>query len=127
MIDLAKIRAMYEAATPGPEYGVLILDALVLFSQHPMVMPEARDAAKIPANTYFAVNARTLLPELCDEIERLRKENARLEAATETIDELINENAELEIANDVLRGHIHELKHGLKGKPASEALEFLDE
>lgn len=76
MIDIPKIRAMCEAATPGPWWRFQGAKCTVRspdFEGKRMIAIEIKEV-----NADFIAESRTLIPELCDEIERLQREVALL-------------------------------------------------
>jgi hypothetical protein len=102
--DLARLREVCEAATPGPwiddhapwmglQFGVILKDGRVIAS----CTETTDDADKF--NAAFIAAAREWLPKLLGEVERLRKlaeKRGQLEAiADEARDKLFAENAAL--------------------------------
>lgn len=67
-IDLAKAKAICEAATPGPWTNTLD-DVRAYYPHHDHRMAKA----STEANAHFIAFARTALPQAIEEIERLRK------------------------------------------------------
>ena len=88
---LAEIKARVEAATPGPWFVNMTKvwawkGALRGVDDRKMFLTEAS-----PANAYFIANARTAIPELIAEVERLREHVASLEHAYKDSRERIRE------------------------------------
>ena len=119
MVDLTKIRAMCDVTTPGPweagtreypsydgnrDFGFSIMD------QGDDVL-RLHDEKKMASNATFIAESRTLIPELCDEIERLRTANTRLQ---QDFDDQHGELISAQMANDVLHARIFELEHSPK-------------
>ena len=79
MIDLTKIRALCEAATPGPwelepVHGDLVTPNGTYQAKSYQGIGDYR-----PDDLALIAESRTLIPELCDEIYNLRVENRALQ------------------------------------------------
>jgi len=103
--ELTVIRARAEAATPGPWEAVKLYDvtdttyidgcdfsfngdinveverAGLEYPEWVMIGPDSPEQKQIHADAEFIAAARTDIPALLAEVERLRTENAELEAA----------------------------------------------
>lgn len=92
MTDERKIqlRALCNAAKTGPwhvfhmsgEISVLGLDSMGVVPSLPDADPYTE--ARVVGNLYFIAEARTAVPELLDEVERLEVDNAALRAKLES-------------------------------------------
>lgn len=72
MIDIEKLEALEQSATPGPwDTGMLSMEICTSNSY--------TDWCRVGANERLAVAARNALPDLLAEVKRLRKENAELD------------------------------------------------
>ncbi|MEU8371179.1 hypothetical protein [Micromonospora tulbaghiae] len=78
-IDIDAIRKLADAAAPGP--WVAHHDGLVWAEDG---LDPISGSIHLP-NAEFIAAARTLVPQLCDEIDRLRAENADLNAARQRL------------------------------------------